>query len=91
MERKKLVLEEDVTMTGCLNAVKKLRNCPICPHRFNREECKSQKCVPRVVVDVIEFAIREHFYSLKQSKLKDKKVSKEEVDNNESNVDRLRI
>lgn len=89
--KKKLLLEENVTMSGCLNAVKKLRNCPICPHRFNREECKSQKCVPRVVVDVIEFAIREHFYSLKLCKTKDKKAPNEEIESNESSVDRLII
>lgn len=88
VEKKKLLLEEDITMTGCLNAVKKLRNCAICPHRFNHEECKAQKCVPQVVVDRIMFAVREHFYGLKEAK----KSSKEfipPVDNDE--VDKLRI
>ncbi len=64
-KKSKLVTDRDVTMSGCLHAIKKLRNCAICPLRNDREACKKKKCVPKVVLDRIELAIREHFYQQK--------------------------
>lgn len=74
----KLITDADVTMTGCLNAVKKLRNCPTCEFRNNKEACKAKKCVPRPVVDRIQLAVRESFHN-ENLLLKQQKRSKEEV------------
>lgn len=65
---KKLITEDNVTMTGCINALKKLRNCVNCPFRFDKEKCKAQKCVPQPVINVIEFAIRQYFLHQKEIK-----------------------
>ena len=65
---KKLITEDNVTMTGCINALKKLRNCVNCPFRFDKEKCKEHKCVPQPVINVIEFAIRQHFQHQKEIK-----------------------
>ena len=65
---KKLITEDNVTMTGCINALKKLRNCVNCQFRFDKEKCKEHKCVPQPVINVIEFAIRQHFQHQKEIK-----------------------
>ena len=44
-KKDKLITEDKVTMSGCLNALKKLRHCEVCPFRFDKEKCKAQKCV----------------------------------------------
>ncbi len=93
----KLITESDVTMTGCLNALKKLRNCPTCQFRFDKDACRAKKCVPRVVIDRIELAIRDSFYN-ENLLLKQQKKSKEEVtptntddDSSSADIERLRI
>lgn len=97
MAKKKLITEADVTMTGCLNALKKLRNCPTCEFRHDKEACKAKKCVPRVVIDRIELAIRDSFYNEKLLLKQQKEKTKEEVIPVKSDVDpssdieRLRI
>lgn len=94
MASKKILTEADVTMTGCLNALKKLRNCPTCPHRFDKEACKAKKCVPSVVIQRIEYAVRDSFHR-ENMLLKQQKRSKEAVvpeDTSASaDIERLRI
>lgn len=84
--KSKLVTDADVTMTGCLNAVKKLRNCPTCQFRNDKEACKAKKCVPRPVVDRIQLAVRESFHN-ENLLLKQQKRSKEEAVPVKSDVD----
>lgn len=96
MAAKKLMTEADVTMTGCLNALKKLRNCPTCEFRHDKEACRAKKCVPRVVIDRIELAVRDSFYKEKMLlKQQQQKKSKEAVvpeDTSASaDIERLRI
>lgn len=96
MASKKLMTEADVTMTGCLNALKKLRNCPTCEFRHDKEACRAKKCVPRVVIDRIELAVRDSFYKEKMLlKQQQQKRSKEAVvpeDTSASaDIERLRI
>lgn len=68
----KLITEDKVTMTGCLNALKKLRHCATCELRFDKEKCRAQKCVPSPVVSVMEFAIRSYFFEKKKIKALEK-------------------
>lgn len=84
-KKDKLITEEKVTMSGCLNALKKLRHCEICPFRFDKEKCKAKKCVPSPVIAVMEFAIRKHFYE--QKKIKALSKSKEQVIKQDSDDD----
>lgn len=67
-EKKKLITEDNVTLTGCINALKKLRNCAVCPLRFDKEKCKEHKCVPQPVINVMEFAIRQYYQKQKELK-----------------------
>ncbi len=94
----KLITDADVTMTGCLNAVKKLRNCPTCEFRNNKEACKAKKCVPRPVVDRIQLAVRESFHNENLLLKQHKQLSKEEgipmktdVDSSSSDIEKLMI
>lgn len=82
-KKDKLITEDKVTMSGCLNALKKLRHCEVCPFRFDKEKCKSQKCVPSPVIAVMEFAIRTYFYEKKKLKALSKSAPKEQVITNE--------
>ena len=77
---KKLITEDNVTMTGCINALKKLRNCVNCPFRFDKEKCKAQKCVPQPVINVIEFAIRQYFLHQKEIKAMSKQSRNKKPD-----------
>lgn len=90
--KKKLVTADSVTMTGCLNAIHKLRNCATCPLRFDKEKCKAQKCVPKVVIDRIELAVREHFYQEKLFLMKNSSTKEEHaVKAASSGIEKLQI
>ena len=95
MAAKKLMTEADVTMTGCLNALKKLRNCPTCPHRFDKEACRAKKCVPSVVIQRIEYAVRDSFHRenmlLKQQQKRSKEAVVPEDTSASSDIEKLRI
>lgn len=75
VKKTKLITEDNITMTNCLNALKKLRNCPMCPHRYDREKCKANKCVPQVVVEVMKTAVIIYFHDKKN----EKKLSKQPI------------
>lgn len=84
-KKPKLITAENITMTNCLNAIKKLRNCPTCPLRYDKEKCKEKRCVPSVVIEEIKTAIIGHFHDKKAEKKLSKQpvvVAEDKVNNN---------
>lgn len=77
MEKKsKLITEENITMSDCLKATRSMRNCYLCRHENLNKDCK--KCVPQVVIDELNTAIRTWFALKKSQQKSTKKVSKSE-------------
>lgn len=64
-QKNKLVTDDNVNLTNCRKAVRKLRNCQHCLKR-NTEACK--QCVPRPVVDEINAALTLYFRFVKENK-----------------------
>lgn len=64
-QKSKLVTDENVNLTNCRKAVRKLRNCQHCLKR-NTDACK--QCVPRPVVDEINAALTLYFRFIKENK-----------------------
>ncbi len=77
MEKKsKLITEDNITMSDCLTAVRSMRNCFLCKRMNEQKDCK--RCVPQVVVDEINAAVRMWFAFKKSQAAKIEKISKPE-------------
>lgn len=86
-KKSKLITEENITMSDCLTAVRSMRNCFLC-RREHKEQTDCKKCIPQVVVDEINAAVRMWFAFKKSQATKIKKASKPEevspgLENNE--------
>ncbi|MCH5179904.1 MAG: hypothetical protein J1F32_01665 [Erysipelotrichales bacterium] len=75
VKKTKLITEDNITMTNCFNALKKLRNCPTCKFRYDKEKCKENRCVPQVVIEVMKTAVIIYFHDKKA----EKKLSKQPI------------
>ena len=84
-KKSKLITEENITMSDCLTAVRSMRNCFLCKRMNEQKDCK--KCIPQVVVDEINAAVRMWFAFKKSQATKIKNVSKSEEKNRSSDLD----
>ena len=76
-KKSKLITEENITMSDCLTAVRSMRNCFLC-RREHKEQKDCKKCIPQVVVDEINAAVRMWFAFKKSQAAKIEKISKPE-------------
>lgn len=86
MEKKtKLITEDNITMSDCLKAVRSMRNCFLCKQEHRNKDCK--KCIPQVVCDELNAAVRMWFAFKKTQAAKIENVSKSEEKNRSSDLD----
>lgn len=75
MEKKtKLITEDNITMSDCLKAVRSMRNCFLCKQEHRNKDCK--KCIPQVVCDELNAAVRMWFAFKKKQAAKIEKIEK---------------